>query len=288
MKIFELIEESKLNQNLSEKMIGDLLKISSKQLFLRKNSLILSPAQINKFKKLENKVLSGVPLQYVLKEADFYGRQFKVNEDVLIPRPETEILLQKALKVLELRIKNKELGKRPINIVDVGTGSGCVAISLAREFENLRPANCDLNLFAIDISEDAIKLARQNAKRYDVNVGFLKSNLLKNSKLPKKFDLILANLPYLPSDYLKNYPADIAKPLRYEPRLALDGGKDGLDLINQLIVELPSRLEKSGLAIFEIDPSEQQNIINLTKKTYLKVRFTKDLNGHIRFALISH
>jgi release factor glutamine methyltransferase len=132
------------------------------------------------------------------------------------------------------------------------------------------------------MSKKALEVAQKNAKFHKVKINFLKSDLLSSPRLPKKFDLILANLPYLPS-------ADIVpeNSIYYEPRLALDGGRDGLDLIKKLIIELPKRLTENGLAILEIDPRQKTKIAELAQKSALKIEFQKDLNNRTRFALLS-
>lgn len=278
----DLIRSSLIDKKTSEKIVGDLLKISAVELFLKRKSLILSPALINNYKKIENKIREGVPAQYACGEADFYGLRFYVDKNVLIPRPETEIMVEKGLKKLELRSKSEGVGKRKLKVIDIGTGSGCIIISLIHNLKfSVLP-------FATDISSDALRIAKRNAKTHKVKINFFKSNLLQNKKLPEKFDLILSNLPYLPSNYPKIYPKNLSDPLCFEPRLALDGGKDGTDLIKKLLSELPDRLFQGGLAILEIDPAQKKFISLFIKKIGLKARFIKDLNRHVRFALITH
>jgi len=271
--VAELIQHSLIDGKISEKIVGDLLKISPTELYLKKISLTLPPAVIKNYKKIEKLIRDGVPLQYALGEADFYGLKFRVNKNVLIPRPETEIMLERAIKFAK--------GRKHLTAIDVGCGSGCIIISFAK---NTKPSG--YKLFGVDISCNALKIAKLNSKNNKTKIKFIESNLLENPKLPQKFDLILANLPYLPNNYLKIYPKKLSAQLKHEPDLALNGGSQGLELIKKLINILPQRLDENGLAILEIDPSQKPSITNITKKIGLKAEFMKDLNCRTRFALI--
>lgn len=181
-----------------------------------------------KYKKLIKKRKQGYPIAYLTGHKEFYGIDFFVNENVLVPRPETELLVEEILSY-ESRIKNHEL-----RILEIGTGSGCIALTLAKYLPKAKT-------IAVDISEKALSVARKNFKRIKQDnktarnhVQFRKSNLLSNIKsLP---DIIVANLPYLTRDELKE--PSIAK----EPRLALCGGKDGLELYEKLFQQIGDRL----------------------------------------------
>jgi release factor glutamine methyltransferase len=332
VKLRDFLNPSPLGKKISEKLIGDLFDFSKEKVFLHKNTITLSSVQVKKFKKTEKEIVErGVPYQYALKKSYFYGREFYVDKNVLIPRPETELLVQKALKYLGERIqytgensqkisglnatsrRSPRSGRaisRRIRIIDVGTGSGCIIISTFIESAS-NPKFCMLNskFYACDVSEQALSVARKNAKKHGVKIIFLNSDLLNNPKLPKKFDLILANLPYLPSSDLphrhcepimsgRSNPIEIATrragsaalamtELAHEPRLALDGGRDGLAFIKKLIAELPNRLAKDGLAILEIDPRQKSELSKFTKNLPLEIEFKKDLNNRTRLAEIS-
>ncbi len=286
-----LIRSSLIDKKTSEKIVGDLLKISTAELFLKRKSLTLSPALIKNYKKIENKIRGGLPPQYAFGGADFYGLRFYVDKNVLIPRPETEIMVEGAIKYIESEIKNNESWKkkREIHAIDIGTGSGCIAITLKKELKHvIHNSSFIIQLFATDISSKALKIAKKNAKTHGVKIKFFKSDLMQNKKLPKKFGLILANLPYLPSNYLKVYSKEFAKPLLAEPHLALDGGEKGVDLIKQLVNDLPNRLTGEGVAILEIDPAQKNSISRQCDKLKLKVTFLRDLNRFWRFALIKN
>ncbi|XUW99550.1 MAG: peptide chain release factor N(5)-glutamine methyltransferase [Dehalogenimonas sp.] len=165
--------------------------------------------------KLIDRLKAGEPLQYLTGHMEFYGLDFYVNPSVLIPRPETEIMVEKAI----------EIGKRyptPI-IADVGSGSGAVAVTLAKHLPESR-------VIALDVSNDALEIARRNAARHEcTSIEFIKSDLLK-AVPARHFDIICANLPYVPSaESLSN---------SFEPQLALDGGPDGLDIIRRLVHQI--------------------------------------------------
>ena len=285
--VAEVISQSLIDRKFSERVIGDLLKISQVKLYLQKNSLAFSPALEKKYKKIEKLILGGLPPQYAIGEADFYKLKFKVNKSVLIPRPETEIMVEQSTQFLKSKVYKVRKEKTELNIVDIGTGSGCIAIAINKQLESIIHNSKNIIHFsAIDISDAALKVAKINAKRHSACVKFYKSNLLENKKLPERFDLILANLPYLPHNYLEKYPKKLSASLCFEPKLALDGGKKGVDLIRRLIDILPNKLNREGCAILEIDPSQKEIIQKLVKKLKLKVEFTRDLNNFWRFAVI--
>jgi len=193
-----------------------------------------TPDQIQSLQNLTDQYLKGVPLPYLLGEWEFFGRKFIVTPDVLIPRPETEHLVESALDYLQSI-------EAPL-IVDVGTGSGVIAVSLAAERPSAR-------VLAVDISKPALTIAQRNARRLgQPQVDFLQTNLL--SSLHTKFNLICANLPYIPSETLATL--EVA---RWEPRLALDGGISGLEDIRRLLIQARNRLTTPGAILLEIEAS---------------------------------
>jgi release factor glutamine methyltransferase len=271
----QLIKTSRLPTELAEKLVGDLFKISREKLFLHGKKIRLSENYLMKYQKIEKAVLAGTPLQYALGHTYFYDREFRVNKSVLIPRPETELLVYSAVNFLRQQIANH----KPLTIIDIGTGSGCIIISIYKESEKFIIHNSSfiIRFYATDISPAALKVARQNAKLHHANIKFFQSDLLDNSRLPKKFDLILANLPYLTKDETKK--------LKEEPQKALYGGKDGFELIEKLIKKLPERL--NGLAIIEIGYNHGHKVKKLAEECELNAQVKKDLNGFNRYALIT-
>jgi len=220
------------------------------------------------------------PIAYLTGEKEFYGLNFKVNKNVLIPRPETELLVEEALKI----IKNESCQTKKIyKIADIGTGSGCIAISLAKK---LKKEKLNFKILATDISPQAISIASFNARKHKVDnlIKFYPGNLFASIK--ERIDLILANLPYVSQKEIKNLPATIKN---YEPPIALNGGKDGLEIYHRLIkkVYFYIKPQKSKL-ILEIGPHQKEKILKLINK-YLpsvKIKVIKDYANLNRLLII--
>jgi len=230
---------------------------------------VLSEKQYQAFFALVDRLAEGEPLPYITGKQSFYGLDFKVNPAVLIPRPETELLVDEALKWLQEQPDRKQ-------ILDVGTGSGCIAISLAKNSHN--------NLIkATDISKDALKVAADNAKTHGVEnrISFVQANLLENIK--GKVDLICANLPYIPTAALAELEV-----INWEPGLALDGGMDGLSLIGKLLEQSLHHLNIPGLILLEIDSTTGESALNLARHFYpnADIHLLKDLAGKNRLLRI--
>ena len=229
----------------------------------------LNQKQHKEFKDGLTCLEKGEPLPYLLGEWEFYGLSFSVTPDVLIPRPETEILVETAINWL--KTEDKKLA-----IVDVGTGSGIIPICIASH-------HSDVFISAIDISGGALKIAKKNASRHGVSdrIDFLQNNLL--SDMETKFDLITANLPYIPTETLKDLAVH-----KFEPRLALDGGDDGLVLIQRLLEHAPQRLNPGGLILLEIEYRQGEVVKEMAFVAFPNAQITvqPDLAGHDRFVLI--
>ncbi|MDP2995302.1 MAG: peptide chain release factor N(5)-glutamine methyltransferase [Anaerolineales bacterium] len=212
----------------------------------------------------------GEPLPYIVGHWEFFGLEFEVTPDVLIPRPETELLVERAIAWL----RKSEPGSRELRVMDVGTGSGCIAISLAINVPGL-------SITATDISPAALKVARCNAEKMNVSgcITFLETDLFPNPYIPDSFSLIVANPPYIPTNTLYKTPV-----YGREPTLALDGGSDGLALIRRLLTEVPDRLFSRGLLLMEIEASEGPAVLSLASDAFPKARIHlhKDLAGHDR------
>jgi release factor glutamine methyltransferase len=237
--------------------------------------LVTHPDEVIEDKQLQNadqmldRLFKGEPLPYIVGKQSFYGLDFAVNADVLIPRPETELLIEECVTWLEEHPAKRQL-------VDVGTGSGIIAITLADRFEDLR-------VTALDISEKALDVAKHNAEslKVDNQIQFLRSDLLDN--ITDHFDIIAANLPYIPTEKLKNLPV-----ARYEPLLALDGGPDGLSLISQLLKQSREHIKPGGMIILEIEDDQSENSIKLVDNIMSGVEKTilNDLANHPRILKI--
>ena len=194
------------------------------------------------------KRIKGEPIQYILGKTEFMGLEFKLNRGVFIPRPETELLVE---TVIKYATKTQRHQDTRLNILDIGTGSGCIAISLAKFLK-------DIKITATDISSDALKIARENALLHNVEINFLLSDLFFNHELTTmNYELIVSNPPYVPTAEIERLQPEI----KFEPRIALDGGNDGLDFYRRIIKEASCYLVKGGYLIIEMG-FNQKGLIN--------------------------
>lgn len=229
--------------------------------------LIRKYVPLNKQKKAFIKLNKGYPVQYIIGNVEFCDALINVNKNVLIPRFETEMLVEKSIKYL------KKMFKHQINIIDLGTGSGCIAIALKKAL--------NANVFAIDISRKALKLARRNAKNNHVKVNFKKGDIGKKPK--GKFDCIISNPPYIAYDGFVSY-----KVKKYEPHIALYALEAGLYFYKIILAYSKDILNRQFLIAFEIDDSLKERLENLLKKEYPKYKyiFEKDLSNLYRYLFI--
>jgi release factor glutamine methyltransferase len=251
----------------TELLLAHILQ-KSKEFLYAEPGKNLTPSQQKQFAKLIKKRAAGMPIAYLLGYKYFYGLKFLVNKHVLIPRPESEWLVDRALK----------LAGRDSKILDVGTGSGCIAISISKYAGAL-----GAHVWASDISQKALRVAEENARALKAKVQFCHSNLLE--KVPTQFDVIIANLPYVP---IRDYET-LRPNLKYEPQLALTDGTNRFMVIDKLISQAKSKLRNNGVLLLEIDPAAK-DIVAKSARRYLpakKVRFYKDLNNLVRFAEIT-
>ena len=229
----------------------------------------LTPDETSKLDAFLARLLNGEPLAYIIGKQSFYGRDFIVNRSVLIPRPETE-------QLVELAISTARKFSNPLYIADVGTGSGCIAFSLAKEVPHAR-------LIATDISYQALSVASRNASLHHAEdqVRLVQCHLM--DAIDTRFDLICANLPYIPNSTLRQLDA-----LRFEPNLALDGGADGLRLIAPLLAELQRIRKPRCFALFEIEQSQGDDFLALSRSLYPQAssRIEGDLAGKDRIGII--
>ncbi len=222
----------------------------------------LTDEQATRLEAYLERLSAGEPLPYILGYWEFFGLDFSITPHVLIPRPETELLVEEAIAWLQ-----GNPGRR--KTVDVGTGSGCIAISLAKHVP-------DVSVIACDISEQALQMATRNAQRHDVTgrVSFVRADLL--SATTGQVDLICANLPYIPT--LKLQELEVA---RYEPILALDGGDDGIELIARLVTQARTRLAAGGMMLLEVEATAGGECLPLVTHAFpqAKVELLPDLAG---------
>ena len=211
--------------------------------------------------KLFNFALSqrekNVPLAYIFHETNFYGYDFEVNPQVLIPRSETEELVALVLE----SIKGKE------SVLDIGTGSGAIAVAIAKE--------SNAKVTAVDISKEALKVARQNALKNNAKVNFIYSDLFEKLE-GRAFDIIVSNPPYITEVDYNNLDAGVKD---FEPKLALYGGEDGLDFYRKIITEAPKFLNSKGKIFFEIGYDQGESVSKLLEKDFENIKVKKDLQG---------
>lgn len=207
----------------------------------------------------------GVPVQYITGEAEFMGFDFEVNPSVLIPRPETEVLVERVLALIE-----REKMAEPL-ILDLGTGSGAIAVSLTK----LSPS-CKIK--ASDVSEEALESGRENAAANGVGdkIEFVFSDLFERIPEKEKFDLIISNPPYVPSEDYDSLPLEV----RSEPRIALDGGPQGLDFYRRIMPEAARRLKRGGYLVLEMGYGQSAAVKGLIEAagSYGDIEILKDYN----------
>lgn len=210
---------------------------------------------------------SGEPVQYIVGNVDFYGNIISVNKDVLIPRFETEELVSKTIDYIKSNFKGK------IDVVDIGTGSGCIAITLKKEI--------DCNVDAVDISDKALCMAKKNAKDNNVEINFFSSDMLNS--LNKKYDVIISNPPYI--SYNEQI-MDIVK--NNEPKIALYAPDDGLYYYEEILKDANKYLKEKSIIAFEIGYMQGDSIKNIAYKYFSnsKVILEKDMEGKDRFIFI--
>lgn len=220
------------------------------------DSELLDSTVEERYFEILDKRKNGMPIQYILGEEDFYGRSFKVLKDVLIPRQDTEISVETLLKI----IKNNKIN----NMLEIGCGTGIVSISVDLETK--------IDVTAVDISQKAIENSIINKEKFGSGIKIMKSDLFSNIK--ESFDLIYSNPPYIKSDEIEKLQVEVRK---HEPRLALDGGEDGLHFYRKIIEKAPEYLNDRGYLVFEIGHDETKDIYALMEDKF-DVEVIKDLS----------
>lgn len=251
----------------------------------------LSEEQESQLKKSISLRKTGLPIAYITGHKEFYGIDFMVSPDVLIPKPDTEVLVENSIEIIRCL---QDKSDHTLNILDMCTGSGCVAISIIKTLKDLQsPGESNLKFTLADISNKALDIARENARRILdpetlSKLTFVSTNLFKNLK-DKSFDLIVSNPPYVPCDQT----TELLKDGRNEPRLALDGDidiegnpsgtKDGLEIIRNLVSQAKSHLTENGMLILETGEYNAMETACLMKKIgFRDVKTYVDLEGDLR------
>ncbi len=260
------IENPRLN---AELLLAHSLNLGREGLYVRLHGELKE--EKGAFERLIQRRISGEPLQYIVGQQEFWSINFKVDPRVLIPRPETELLVEQSLRILS----EKTFEQNP-SVLEIGTGSGAIAIALAKEVRHIF-------LVATDISRDALLLAKENAKSAGVQdrIQFVAGDLLGAFQISKKtgsFDLILSNPPYI----VRSDIGSLAKEVKdHEPVIALDGGKDGLEFYRRFVSQVPSSLREGGWLLLEVGQGQSERVAERIQESgaFLEPQVLPDLAG---------
>ena len=279
MKVEELLKYGKfeLEKNkiedasiIAKILIQYVLKIDKNKIIIEKEKEV-EKIKEEEYKKYIKEIVQGKPIQYIINNQEFMKLNFFVNENVLIPQPDTEILVEKVLEIVKENMESK--------ILDICTGSGAIGISLAYYLNKAK-------LTLADISSKALEISKINAKRNNVEekIKFINSDMFE--KIEEKYNIIVSNPPYIKTNIIPT----LDKQVQNEPYIALDGGKDGLKFYRILIDEAPKHLEKDGILIFEIGYDQKEDIENLVKenKNYKSMQVIKDLSQNDRVVILKY
>jgi len=254
------IDTSRLD---SELLLSKILDKSREEILINLEQKICQKYLL-KYKQLIQRRSQCEPIAYIMKEKEFWSKIFFVSSDTLIPRPETELIVEKLTKIFE---------EKKISILDIGTGTGCILISLLSELKNSKG-------IGIDISKKALRIAEKNSEHHGMKnkIKFFHKSL--DSKFYQKFDLIVSNPPYIKKCEIKHLKEDVRK---FEPRIALDGGNDGLDLIKKVIYKSKYILKIKGMLALEIGNEQFNKVSKILKKNNFKIEhIVKDYKDNIR------
>ena len=229
----------------------------------------LNPSELAGFRELVKRRAAREPVAYIVGNKDFWTLELAVNPHVLIPRPETETLVEAALEILA---KNPY----PLNVLDLGTGSGAIILALAKE----RPEH---RYMAVDFSPQALETARANAQKHNLAVDFFRGSWFEAVRCLDRFDVVVSNPPYIPSVDIPGLMPEVA---RYEPASALDGGPKGMDHLGLIIQRAPEHLKPGGWLMLEMGFDQKEMVEEVVSQTgaYTNLHFVRDLAGHNRVA----
>lgn len=236
-----------------------------KEYLIINNEKELSKQDFEYYKNYITRLINGEPIQYIIGKQEFMGIEFNVNKDVLIPQPDTEILVEETIKIAKEYNKPK--------VLDLCTGSGAIAVSIKKYVP-------EAEVFASDVSIKALQLAKIN--NIDNNINFIESNLFKN--INNEFDIIVSNPPYIRTEEIKS----LSKEVQNEPLIALDGGQDGLDFYRDIIKQAHNYLKSNGKLCLEIGDEQKDAITQILKSNfnYTNIKYYKDLQGNDRVIIV--
>ena len=253
----------------TELLLSKVLNCTREQLLINLNKKI-KKNKFNKFISLISRRVTNEPIAYIFKKKEFWKYNFKVNNQVLIPRPETEIIVEQVLK--QSNLNNSKI------ILDIGTGSGCLLLSIIKERPNFYG-------IAIDICRKALNVAKYNAKMHQLENKVKFINIDIDKFIYNKYDFIVSNPPYIKNIDLKRLDNNVK---HFEPIIALSGGSDGLSEIKKIILKSKKLLKKNGKLIFEIGNNQNKNVINLLKKNgFIINKICKDIHSYPRVIVSS-
>lgn len=246
----------------------EVLGITRAQYFINPQRLV-NKDDADKFFKFIDMRCNKIPLQHITGKQEFMGLSFNVNEDVLIPRQDTELLVESVLNYLKQNIQGKK-----VKVLDMCTGSGCIAISIKKLAENV-------DVTAVDLSQNALKVAIDNAKQLDAKVTFIESDLFEN--VSGKYDIIVSNPPYIRKSDIETLMEEVKN---HEPMMALDGDEDGLIFYKKISEKLNEYLSDDGMIFYEIGYDQGKTVPDILKQYNFKdINVYKDLSGNDRVVI---
>ena len=256
------IEDASLKAKM---LLSEILEMKKEYLIVHEEEILDEP-DINTFFEKIDRLVNNEPIQYILNRQDFMGLNLYVDSNVLIPQPDTEILVEEVIALAN--------EKENLKILDMCTGSGAIAISLAKYIKNS-------NVYATDISENALEIAKDNSLKNITDITFIHSDVFENVK-ENEFDFIVSNPPYIETDVIKT----LSKEVQNEPHIALDGGEDGLYFYRKISKEAFDFLKQDGYLAFEIGYNQREAVENLLRENgYKKIYSKKDLGGNDRIVI---
>ncbi len=289
-KAEHILIDANIDKNIAK---GDIIDIMSHITGLSKAELIVkkkdevSAINVDRFLKAIKDRSNHKPLQYITNNALFFGYNFFVNEDCLIPRIDSEVLVETAISMIKDKnlLINCDFIDRKIKVLDACCGSGCLGLSFIKSIiEKKIIKDCNYELSLLDKSSLAIQVAKINAQKLDIKSKFIITDILSYGFGDENYDIIFCNPPYIETDVIK-YLDDEVK--CYEPNIALDGGEDGLKFYKNLSNKVDNSLTKNGFAVFEIGFNQGEAVKNIFKKENINIKLIKDYGNKDRCVIIS-
>ena len=275
----KILKENNIEEpNIKIKLLMQNILKKTRQYIIANDTQELSKEQEIKYLEGIQKLKNNMPIEYITNQKEFMKKLFYVDENVLIPRQDTEILVEEVIKIAETKTtSNQTIINNNLQILDMCTGSGAIAVSLASYIDKSE-------IDAVDISQKALEITEKNAKENKVEkkIKEIESNLYKNIG-EKKYDIIVSNPPYIKHEVIKKLDKQVQK----EPLIALDGGDDGLEFYRKIIKQSPKYLKKDGYLCLEIGYDQKDDVINLlnTENKYKNIYSKKDLCGNDRIVI---